>query len=350
MTEALRSTGVIHRATVTRVEPTVIGVGSGLVGQVARVSLSYDSEELGAPASLVAKFPAAGEAGRAIGNTFDLYHREIRFYREIAAEIELRTPAHYYSAVNPDSREYILLIEDLAPLQVGDHAVGCTPEEARLAIESIGKFHATWWESPRLQAIGDWMPALDAPVQRLGSAAYQRAWGPFLEMFGDGLSPEVKAVGEALGRKIVEIQSSLASSPVTINHGDFRADNLFFSSAKGDTPFAVIDWQVSTIGRGTFDVAYLLCGGLEPELRRQHERELVETYHRTLEANGVKGYGFERCWADYRLGALFHFVYIVIIVGTLDPANERGMALFRAWLRRGAAALEELRAVEQMPT
>jgi hypothetical protein len=72
-------------------------------------------------------------------------------------------------------------------------------------------------------------------------------------------------------------------------------------------------------------------------------------YHRTLEANGVNGYGLEQCWDDYRRSALFHFVYIVIAIGSLDPTNERGMALFATWLRRGAAALEELGAVQLMP-
>jgi len=40
--------------------------------------------EPGAPASLVAKFPGASEMGRHIGNLFDFYNREIRFYEEIA--------------------------------------------------------------------------------------------------------------------------------------------------------------------------------------------------------------------------------------------------------------------------
>lgn len=349
MTDALRSTGVIKSVTVTKIEPQVIGEGSGFIGQIAKVALTYDKPEPGAPASLIAKFPGASEGGRAIGNTFDFYHREIRFYQEIAAEVELRTPAYYYSAADREAQEYILLIEDLAPCEVGDHAAGCKLEEARLAIESIGKFHATWWESPRLKTIGEWMPTLDAPVQQFAGGAYQQAWPAFLQMFGSTLSPEVKAIGEQIGQNVIKIQSSLATSPVTISHGDYRTDNLFFASAKGGAPIAVADWQISTIGRGAFDVAYLLCGGMEPEMRRTHERDLLRMYHRTLEANGVTGYSFEQCWDDYRRSALFHFVYIVIAIGTLDASNERGMALWTAWLRRGAAALEELNAVEQMP-
>ena len=222
-------------------------------------------------------------------------------------------------------------------------------DEARLAIESIAKFHATWWQSPRLDEIAEWMPMIDSPVQQVAAGAYQQSWGPFLEMFGGAISPEIKAVGERIGENVVKIQSSFASPPLTISHGDFRIDNLFFATPAGGAPFSVADWQISTRGRGAFDVAYLLCGGLDPALRRAHERDLVEMYHRTLETNGVTGYSFDQCWNDYRRGALFQFVYIVIAIGTLDASNERGMALWTAWLQRGCAAIEDLNAAEQMP-
>jgi hypothetical protein len=348
LTEALRSTGVLDGARVASFEARSIGEGSGFIGQLAQIALTYDSPGAG-PSSLVAKFPGASEGGRAIGNLFDFYHREIRFYEEIAGQVELRTPKHYYSDMNRETQEYILLIEDLSPARVGDQATGCTLEEADLSVRAIAKFHATWWESPELDRIGEWMPMIDAPVQQFAHGAYQQAWEPFLAMFGTALSPAMKAIGERIGQNVVKIQSSFASAPLTISHGDFRIDNLFFASPEGGPPFSVADWQISTRGRGAFDVAYLLSGGLEPELRRAHERGLLKLYHDTLAANGVKGYSFEQCWDDYRRGALFSFVYVVIAIGTLDASNERGMALWTAWLRRVAAAIEELDAVSQMP-
>ena len=349
LTFALREGGSIKDATVTSCEIKTIGEGSGFIGQLAQIRPTYDRVELGAPESMIAKMPGTSEGGRQIGNLFDFYYREIRFYEEIAHEVELSIPKLYYSASDREKQQYILLIEDLAPACVGDQAVGCSLAEARLAVESVAKFHAAWWESPRLANIGEWMPATNAPVQQFAAGAYAQAWQPFLDMFGAGLSPEVRAVCERIGENVVKIQTAFSQPPLTISHGDYRVDNLFFASAAGGYEFAVADWQISTIGRGTFDVAYLLCGGLEPELRRAHEHDLVKLYHDTLVANGVTGYTFDDCWNDYRLGALFQFVYIVIAVGTLDAANERGMALWTAWLRRGAAAVEELNAIERMP-
>lgn len=349
MTAALRSSGVITDATVTAIKATTIGEGSGFIGQLAQVSLMYDRQEPGAPSSLIAKFPGASETGRYIGNLFDFYHREIRFYDEIADEVELRTPKRYYSAMDRETQEYIILLEDLAPAVVGDHAAGCTLAEADLAIRSIAKFHATWWDHPRLEEIADWMPPVDGPVHQSGQQSYQDAWGPFIENFGDRLSPEMKRIAEQIGQNVIKLQSSISDRPHTIVHGDYRTDNLFFRGPQGGDDLAVIDWQIACRGRGVFDVAYLLCGGLEAGVRKANEERLLRLYHDTLAANGVTGYSFEQCWREYRRMALYVLVYVVISLGTLDFANERGLTLFNAWLRRSVAAIEELNAAEEMP-
>jgi hypothetical protein len=38
----------------------------------------------------------------------------------------------------------------------------------------------------------------------------------------------------------------------------------------------VADWQIPAPGPGAFDLAYLLCGTLEPETTREAERALVQ--------------------------------------------------------------------------
>ena len=346
LTSALRESGIIGDATVTSLKRTTIGEGSGFIGQLALLDVTYDKEYPGAPSSIVAKMPGASEAGREIGNLFDFYHREIRFYEEVAPEIELRTPARYYSAMDRDKQHYILLLENLAPLIVGDHAAGCRIQEAETSLRALAGFHATWWESSRLQAFAEWMPEVDAPVHRSAEQSYAQAFGPFMEAFGDKLSPAMRETAERIGRNVVALQSSIADRPHTIVHADFRTDNLFFGPDGG---FAVADWQISCRGRGVFDVAYLLCGGLDAGERRAHEDRLVRLYHDALVAGGVTGYSFDQCWREYRRMASYVWVYVVIALGTLDFANERGMALFDAWLRRSAAAIEDLRSAEELP-
>ena len=341
LTHALRQTGAIEGATVRSFDAETIAEGVGLIGQLARVRLHYDGAEAGAPASLIAKFPAEAQENRDAGNLFRFYEREIRFYEEIADEVDLRTPRRYYSAMDIDAEEYILLLEDLAPARVGDQLASCSPEEADLAIRELAKFHAAWWESPRLAEM-DWMPVVNDPVNRSAEEAYQDAWDPFLDRFGSRLPGWMLKTGERLGRNIIDILDGLADPPRTISHGDYRLDNLVFATPEGGDPLAVIDWQIAFRGRGVFDVAYFMSTNLHPHERKAREMQILRGYHRILTENGVRGYEFRQCLHEYRVSTLFCLAYSVIPGGTSDLANARGVALVTAMLDRTVAAIADL--------
>jgi hypothetical protein len=348
MTAALRDSGVIQHASVVAATPEPVGVGVGFIGQLARIRLTYDRDEAGAPASCIAKLPTLDPGGRQIGNTFRFYEREIRFYDDIAAKSELRVPQHYYSAMDLDAGEFILIIEDLAPAEVGDQLPGCSIARAEQAYRDVAAFHAAWWESPELDRL-DWMPDIDAPVMQIAESSYQQCLEPFSGMMKSHLSPDLLAMGEALQHHIVDIQHEFAMSPRTINHGDFRLDNMFFASSQGGAPFAICDWQIASKGRGTFDLAYFASNSIPPALRKEHEMRLLKIWHDELTRRGVRGYSFDDAVYDYRLGVLYSWMYAVIAIASLDPANERGLALFNAWCQRASAAANDLNVAELMP-
>lgn len=348
LTAALRESGVIHEASVTSTVSEPVGAGVGFIGQLARVKLTYDRAEAGAPASLIAKLPTLDPGGRGIGNLFRFYEREIRFYEEVAGKGELRVPKRLYSAMDVPGDEFILLIEDLAPAAVGDQIAGCTIEQAELACRSVAKFHAEWWESAALDKL-EWMPEINAPVMQSAQGAYQQSWGPFCQMFGDQMSAGMRATGEALQQHIVDIQDVLAQAPRTVNHGDFRGDNMFFGTTERCAPYTLADWQISSKGRGAFDIAYFTTGSLTPADRKTHEMRLLRLWHDALSEHGVEGYAWDQVVLDYRLSVLYSWMYVVIAVGSLDPANERGMALFNAWVQRCSTAVAELDAGALMP-
>lgn len=350
LTAALRETNTIKKSTVTSfdMEPD-IAAGKGFMGQLARVTLHYDQPEPAAPASLIAKFPTYGPENRGVADLFRFYETETRFYEELADKVELRTPRRYYSARALDSTDFILLMEDLAPASVGDQVVGCSSAQAELAIRELAIFHATWWESPRLAEL-DWVWPFNHPIRSASSqGAYAQAWGPFQQNFGKMLSPSIIALGEKFGDKIPKLLDRLTERPLTISHGDYRLDNLFFATPEGGDPLAVVDWQIMTLGCGLFDVAYFMSGAMPPAERKSTEMDLLHMYHDILIERGVKDYGFDRCLLDYRTSALFCWQYAVIILGSLDTANERGLALFNDILERFVAAIVDLNAAELLP-
>ena len=350
LTETLRQCGATKDAAVTSFDMQIIGEGAGFMGQLTKVRLTYDKAEEGAPLSLIGKFPAAFQENRDVAMFFRFYDREVNFYEQIAERVELRTPRCYFSAFKPSNGDYLLLLEDLAPAQVGDQIAGCSAAHVQLAISELAKFQATWWNSPELDKL-DWMPGLDAEwfIQAVEDG-YAQAWEPFVEFTKAYLTPELADVGKRYGKSIRQVMNTLGREmPTTIVHGDFRLDNLFFASPQGGAPFCVIDWQISSKGGGIFDVAYLVAGTLPEAERKAAERDLVKLYHDTVVAHGVKDYSFEQCWQDYRLSTLLLLGYSVIALGSLDHANERGVELFTTISKRTFAAITDLKSAELLP-
>jgi hypothetical protein len=347
LTGALRTRGLIRDAAVTGCQCESIGVGVGFLGQLARIRLDYDRDERRAPRTLIAKMPTVDPGGREICRLFRFYEREIRFYDDVAPNVEMRVPERYFSAMDVDADDYLLFLEDITDARIGDEVAGCTAAEAEMAVRSIAEFHAKWWNSPKLDAL-DWMPRINGPVNQSAEPAYNDALEPFLELFGNRLSPAMRSITQDMRTHVVDLLDALEPAPRTIAHGDFRLDNIFFSKAGGSSPIAVIDWQISNRGRGVFDVAYFLSSCVEPEVRRAEEQRLMRMWHE-IAARGHSGYSFDDAWTDYRRAVLFCNVYTVIAIGTLDMANERGSALFQAWLRRRNTAIEDLEAGRLMP-
>jgi hypothetical protein len=343
-TAALKETGVISDTSVTGLDYEVIGEGVGVLGQLARFHLTYDSPEPEAPATIIGKFPAIAQENRDLANLFRFYEREVRFYEDIADEVELRTPKRYFSRFDTETNDYVLLIEDMHPAICGDQVAGCRVQQADTLIREMARFHATWWDHARLPSL-DWIPLGNSEINHSAEHAYNDCFDNFLANFGERLSPRALAIAERFKDKIIAVEDMLASPPITVVHGDLRYDNLYF----GDEGMAVADWQIVTRARGPYDVAYFLSQSVNPAERKASEMGILRSYHETLLEHGVRGYGFDQCLDDYRACAMFCLVYPVISGGTLDLANERGKQLVTAMLDRSVATILDLDCDEMIP-
>jgi len=349
LTDALKSTDAIRDSTVTSLETTILGEGAGFIGQLARLTLEYDQPEAGSPNALVAKLPAKAPENRELGDLFRLYERECRFYEDLATRVELRTPRCYYIGMDTQRGDFLLLLEDLAPAQVGDQLKGCSSADVELALRDLGTFHAGWWQSLHLDEL-EWMPTLNDPLI-VGTLmqAYQDIWDQFLDRFQAGLTSSMLRTAERFGKHFDKITARLAEPPCTITHGDYRLDNMFFGSDGSEPVLTMIDWQVAARGRGVFDVTYFLTSALEPNERRSKEVDLLKRYHRGLVQAGVGDYSYEQCFLDYRLSALYCLAYAVIAAGSVDLVNDRAVALTNAIVERDFAAVEDLDAADLLP-
>jgi aminoglycoside phosphotransferase family enzyme len=337
LTDALRSGGAIRNARVVSFDAELLSEGVGFIGQVARIGPHYDVAEAGAPASIIAKMPTLDEGGRAIAALYGLYERELNFYRELAADVPVRTPRCYFSDGDAAAVRYILLLEDLSAFgHLGDQLRACTIDEATEAMITLARLHAWSWDHPRLAEI----PWLDSGIDLVEGAmaqAYAASWPRTLELFGDQMSQAIRDALPTLEVKGVALLDRYRDGPFAIAHGDFRADNLFF----GADGIAVLDWQSPIKSFAAYDVAYFLSGSIDEATLRAEAPRLLRAYHDELVAGGVWGYSFERFYEDY-VGSLLAYLVIFIINGaTLDTANERGAELFRVIYERLAAAITD---------
>lgn len=327
-----------------------IAEGVGFIGLNVRVHLEYDAAYGAGPATLIAKFPSPDEGSRAIGNLYGLYEREVRFYGDLAGRVGLSTPRCYFAAWDAGAGRSLILLEDLAHTgDVGDQVAGCSGDQAAIALEALASFHARWWRNPELADIA-WLPNGADLVRGSMTQAYPAVWAPFLELHGHFLSPAARAAVPKLAEKTLQLMDLLeARGDLTLIHGDYRLDNMFFGRPGASYGMTVIDWQSPNRGWGAYDIAYFISGSLPPEERRACEMDVLRLYHERLVAGGVPDYPFETLFEDYRRSLLAYLAIFVVNGATLEMTNARAVELFETIFTRLSAAIEDLGALALLP-
>jgi hypothetical protein len=358
VTAALRTGGVISSTTsVAELEHFSIGEGVGIVGQLARLQLRYDGQAAGAPGTVILKIPSQYPENRAVGDHFNFYEREGRFYDQLADKVPVRTAQCYWNHVEPAAKSFGLLLEDLGDRTMISQIAGVPAPRAAESLRALARLHGTWWAAPLLVDL-EWMPRLDAAINLAAGQQYRDAWPLFVERIGDAISAEALALGERTQAVFEDLlRIGMREAPVTVCHGDFRADNLMFDDRAGvEDEVAVLDWQIAYQGPAVTDVAYFLCQSLTVEERRAHEQDLVRIWYDELARTALREHGatladypYELAWWQYRRAALGTTVYPVSALGAMDPANERGHHLVTAMAERSFTAALDLEAGDLLP-
>lgn len=341
LTQVLRDSGAIGEASVTAFDGQAMGAGAGFQSSMQRLSLRYSDPACGGPDSLIVKLTSLDPGSRRIDEAFNFFEKEVGFYKQIAPMTPLRTPKAHFSAYDPATREFTLLLEDLSPRRVGDQLVGLSAAQTEQALRALAGLHGRWWRDPALEDM-DWLISLNSPPMQALEPIYQQCWPAVIDFLGEAIPPQMRALGDRFATQVCALLDKVIEQPRTVVHGDFRADNLFFGEAGDAEGFAVADWQILMQGGGALDVAYLMTGSLDREARRRHEGDLLAAYHAALTSHGVSDYALADLKADYRACVMLTWCWPVIAIGTLDTANERGVALFKTWADRAMAAIADL--------
>jgi hypothetical protein len=356
LTQVLRRAGAIGDETVVAFDAAPVGTGQ--MADSVRLTLRYDADVPHAPRSVVGKFTAADDASRATGIAMRTSEVEVRFYQEVASTVAVRTPRCYFADVDPATAEFVLVLEDLAPACPGDQVAGCTVDEAAAALVELAALHAPRWADRGLERL-EWLDRRTDDANDTTAQFLPVLFDGFVDRYGGVLDDDAIEVGRRLMARLGPYLRN-QPRPWTVQHADYRLDNLLFvpgggsragggGRAGGSTPevpaarerVAVVDWQTVVLGPGVADVSYFLGAGPSVDDRRRYERELVGEYHAALVARGVEGYSFEDCFTGYRRYAYAGYL-MAVGASMMVERTARGDEMFLAMARRHAAQIADL--------
>jgi hypothetical protein len=315
-----------------------LGEGAGLLAWVMRLELV--SEDAG-PKSVMAKFPSPSAENRAVASGFDMYQREVGFYRNIASHVSIRAPGCLHGEIEPVSGDFVLLLEDIGHLRIGDQVEGCSLEEARAVMRALAGLGASSWQAKGLPE----MVSQNNEKQIQGMiGGFEAGWPVVSSRFDDVIPESARGVGERMPGAVARLLETMCVEPVCLTHADVRLDNIFFDDASPDQiEVALVDWQSVCTSAPEQDVAYFLTQSVPRAVLAKED--LLAYYHAELVGHGIE-YDLATCRERFRVSALYLLCYAVTIAGTLDLQNERGTQLGRTLLGNSLAALDELDAFE----
>ncbi|MFT7222144.1 MAG: hypothetical protein ACI8Z1_003768, partial [Candidatus Azotimanducaceae bacterium] len=203
---------------------TIIGVGEGFMGQLARVALSYTGDSGKAPTSVIAKFAAERQDTRDMAAERSLYQREIGFYRDIGSNVGIPIADCYFMEYLEATNQFVLLLEDLAPGEPSDQVAGTDRQTSREVIEQFAKLHAKWWNDGSLEALpwAKWQVSEMSMDKAMDM--YNQSVKEVEETGKFDAYPELKRLMQYLP-PLFKFDPA-PPYPFSLTHGDLRSDNI----------------------------------------------------------------------------------------------------------------------------
>lgn len=345
LTTVFRTSGALGEdGSVAGVSIEPFAVGLGFLSELSKATLTYTGESSSAPSSVIIKMVTSLEVQRGLADALLFYQRELRFYRELAHGLPLRTAKVHAAIMADDNTDFVIVMEDLSPLRGFDQAAGVSVEDAALSIEGMASFHAAF-QGRDLSALTDTFLPFDNPVYRHAlPGIFDAGWPVCKEFAADLLTPEIIEFGDRFSGLVPFFMESLTGTESLV-HGDWRADNLMVDLDGG---LAVIDFQLTGTGGITYDLGYFMSQSMDPEVRRPANQDLVDRYFAALDAKGV-AYDRNRLEDIFRIATAWCLIYPVANFPTFIDLPENMQHMARTMLRRSIASIIDQDSLALLP-
>jgi hypothetical protein len=297
-------------------------VGTGQIGDCIRFSLDYKSADASAPRSLVGKFPAEAEESKTTGVTLGNYYREVKFYQTLQSRARISTPRCFYTEVEEESHDFVLIMADLAPAEQGDQLVDVSLETGLLVLGEAAKLHGAFWEDEALDEFA-WVSDTKNAPDNSSPELFSAIWQGFVERYGDRITDNARRIGGGLSANMQKFDT-LREGPRSLVHADFRPDNMLFATPAGGAPVTVVDWQSFAYRAPATDVGYFVAGAIDVATRRKQEDDIIRHYLAKLKDEGAGPYEQDHVHNHYVAGAfqLFVTAYFASMLVARTPRGD----------------------------
>jgi hypothetical protein len=262
----------------------------GTTGTTDRRRLVVQWNEQGSdaalPANLFIKSSPLTAKNRVMVAALDMAVNEVKFYQQVSSELEGIAPKVWFCHAGIGAR-FLIVLDDLVAKGARPYALAdrCEIDHARGLIDAFTRLHAQFWESPRLRRDLSWARTWSTrPGNLVLKTFYSRGRKGALKLDRPEATPAVHAVSAALDKHVDAYYREFEAGPLTLLHGDSHLGNTY---SMPDGRSGLLDWQVVWQGPGLREVTYWMTSGLDTDVRRKHERELLERYLEGLRAGGV---------------------------------------------------------------
>jgi hypothetical protein len=165
-------------------------------------------------------------------------------------------------------------------------------------VDALARIHAARWESPERSSWPEGNATKEAVLTNLHKmGAHLPA---FFDAAGDALTADERRVYERVfSSSLRPFLRPLDGRAVTLTHGSAHIGNFLVPRGPAGVMY-LVDWERWRADIGARDLAYLVMLRRSQEGRRQLEETLLRRYLAQLEALGVRDYGWDDLWNDYR--------------------------------------------------